>query len=388
MQTTTREESLTSTETSAKVATEKRLVPVLFLINGEFYSGAERVQDILATELPSLGFQVGFACVKPGIFPGLRRAADSPLYETPMQGRFDLRTAWRVARLVRRDKYRIIHAHTPRTCMIGRLVAVLTGVPLVYHVHSPTLRDSTHGIRNRINSYVERMSLVGAKELIAVSESLGRWLLKCGYSPKKINVVPNGVPSPELIRKSTPPGPEWTLGMTALFRPRKGLEILLESLAAMRRAQLPVKLLAVGPFETPEYETHIMDIVRRLDLADVIEWTGFTDDVAAQLRRMDLFVLPSLFGEGLPMVILEAMATGVPVVATRVEGAPEAIRDGEDGALADPNDVESLVDAITRIVTGKRDWTTLRENALARHAQRFSARSMAAGVARVYEKIL
>ena len=77
---------------------------------------------------------------------------------------------------------------------------------------------------------------------------------------------------------------------------------------------------------------------KRLKLDDAIEWTGFTSDVRSQLARMDLFVLPSLFGEGLPMVVLEAMAAGVPIVGTRVEGVPEAIRDGEDGLLAEPSD--------------------------------------------------
>ena len=64
--------------------------------------------------------------------------------------------------------------------------------------------------------------------------------------------------------------------------------------------------------------------MRQLRLSEQITWTGFTRDVTAELLKMDLFVLPSLFGEGLPMVVLEAMAAGVPVVATRVAGMPEA----------------------------------------------------------------
>ena len=67
---------------------------------------------------------------------------------------------------------------------------------------------------------------------------------------------------------------------------------------------------------------------------------------------MDLFVLPSLFGEGLPMVVLEAMAAGVPVVATRVPGVPEAIRHGQDGVLVDPGDADDLAQAIAGVVNG------------------------------------
>jgi glycosyltransferase involved in cell wall biosynthesis len=113
-----------------------------------------------------------------------------------------------------------------------------------------------------------------------------------------------------------------------------------------------------------------------------------TTDVNAQLSRMDLFVLPSLFGEGLPMVVLEAMAAGVPVVATSVEGIPEVIRDRENGILVRPGQADQLVDAIRGIMDGRHDWQALRRSALQRHAERFSDRAMAAGVARVYGSLI
>ncbi len=103
---------------------------------------------------------------------------------------------------------------------------------------------------------------------------------------------------------------------------------------------------------------------------------------------MDLFVLPSLFGEGLPMVVLEAMAAGVPVIAARVEGIPEAIRDGVDGLLAAPADAGDLAAAIARYVQGAVDWTSIRASAHCRQAEKFSDRSMAQGVAKIYRRVL
>ena len=79
----------------------------------------------------------------------------------------------------------------------------------------------------------------------------------------------------------------------------------------------------------------------------------FPSDVPAELGAMDLLVLPSLFGEGLPMVVLEAMAAGVPVVATRVEGVPEAIGDGVNGVLAAAGHAADLARAIARVVRGE-----------------------------------
>jgi glycosyltransferase involved in cell wall biosynthesis len=173
-----------------------------------------------------------------------------------------------------------------------------------------------------------------------------------------------------------------------LFRPRKGLEILLEAMAVLRAQGAPVRLRAVGGFETPDYEAHIKGLCKQLELQDTTEWVGFRQNVPAELARMDLFVLPSLFGEGLPMVILEAMAAGVPVLATRVEGAPEAIRHELEGLLVPPGDARALAEQVATLMRGEVDWHELREAAHRRQGRCFSAESMAAGVARVYDKLL
>jgi len=363
-------------------------VRVLHLINGEHYSGAERVQDLLAARLPEFGFRVGFACMKPDRFPALRRTQEAPLYDAAMRGRFDVRPLANLRAIVRSEGYRILHAHTPRTLMVGRLLAKWTGVPLVYHVHSPASRDSTHRWRNRVNATLERISLCGAAGLIAVSESLGRHMRALGLAGDTISVVPNGVPVPADVPVRREPSGAWTLGTVALLRPRKGTEVLIDALALLRGQGREVRLRVVGPFETEDYQTRLLERVASHRLQDAVDWVGFTREVNAELARMDLFVLPSLFGEGLPMVVLEAMAAGVPVVGTWVEGVPEAVRDGVDGVLAQPGDAADLAAAIGRVVDGSLNWTALRRNARLRQAERFSDRSMAAGVAAVYQRIL
>src|SRR4051812_38856111 len=128
----------------------------LHLVNGEHYSGAERVQDLLARQLPRFGCEVGFACVKPKRFPNARETKTAPLVEMPMRGRFDFRIVKRIAEIVRSEDYDLIHAHTPRTALVGRLAAQRAGVPFVYHVHSPAGRDSTRRAFNWINAAAER----------------------------------------------------------------------------------------------------------------------------------------------------------------------------------------------------------------------------------------
>ncbi|MEM0924742.1 MAG: glycosyltransferase, partial [Planctomycetota bacterium] len=119
-----------------------------------------------------------------------------------------------------------------------------------------------------------------------------------------------------------------------------------------------------------------------------VEFAGFTDDVPAELAKLDALILPSLFGEGLPMVVLEAMAFGRPVIATRVEGTPEAVTDGVEGLLAEPNDAESLASRIRDLVTARYDWEAMCRTARQRHALDFSDRAMAEKTAAVYRKIL
>ncbi len=311
-------------------------LPVLHLINGEHYAGAERVQDLLAKRLPEFGFSVGFACVKLDIFDAMRELREVPLYDVPMWTKFDLLAARRVATIIRDGGYRILHAHTVRTALIGGIAARMTGVPMVYHAHSPASHNSTRRLANRVNGAIERWSLRGVLRVIAVSQAMAEHIAGEGFDPARITVVVNGVPSLAALPDRASPAGWWTLGMVALFRPRKGIEVLLDAMAILRRQGITVHLRAVGAFESPNYEAEIAARVRQLQLNEQITWTGLTRQVGGELRKMDLLVLPSLFGEGLPMVVLEAMAAGVPVVATRVPGVPEAIRHGQDGVLASP----------------------------------------------------
>ena len=363
-------------------------IRVLHLINGEHYAGAERVQDLLAKHLPAMGFSVGFACVKLDLFDQLRQSYEVPLYDVPMRTKFDLWAATKVARIVREEEYRLIHGHTARTAMLGGIVSAMTRVPMVYHAHSPASHNTVHRFMDRINGLIERLSLRRASRVIAVSQAMAEHMECEGIDPALIRVVPNGVAAVANLPQRERPHGCWTLGTVALFRPRKGIEVLLDAMALLRRWGMDVHLRAVGTFETPKYAAEIALRVEQLELVDHVTWTGFTSDVTGELLKMDLFVLPSLFGEGLPMAVLESMAAGVPVVATRAPGIPEAIRDGRDGVLAEPGDAEDLARAITAIIGGHYDWSVLRASAMARHAVEFSDQSMAAGVAAVYREVL
>jgi glycosyltransferase involved in cell wall biosynthesis len=360
---------------------------LLHIVNGEFYAGAERVQDLLAARLPELGYDIGFACLKEGIFDVRRHNRAAPLTVVPMASRFDLGIGRRLAVLIASGGYDAIHTHTPRSVMAGCLAARLTGLPIIHHIHSPTVRDTTNAVRNFVNARVDDFCARRARKLIAVSQSLQKHLREAGHPAGKITLVPNGVPVVSDACAWQPPQGAWTLGVVALFRPRKGVEILLQALAGLRRQGIAARLRAVGSFEDPAYERQVKELATRLGLSDAIYWTGFASDMAAEFAKMDVLVVPSLFGEGLPMAMIEAMAAGLPVVGTRVEGIPEVLEPIAAEAVVLPGQPDALADVLAALITGRIDARAWAINGHARQRDFYSDRAMAKGVAEVYRSI-
>jgi len=360
---------------------------VLHVINGEHYAGAEKVQDLLALRLPQRGVQVSFACLRPARFAS-QRVSQVPLYDVPMKSRVDLRPAWRLRRLIKQQGYHLVHTHTPRSALVGHLAARWAGLPMVHHVHGQTVSELTRRKFGQFSAAVERRSLRHAAALIAVSGSLRRHLIGQGYADDQISVVPNGVPGPPILIPRDPPRHLWTVATVALFRPRKGTEILLESMARLRADGLPVRLRAIGRFETAAYEAEVRRRAAALGLAPHITWTGFTSDVPGALSDCDVMVLPSLLAEGLPMVVVEAMAAGVPAVGTRVDGITDVLQHEQNGLLAEPGSPDDLAHQLARLIRGEVDWRRLRQAGFASHQHAYSDHSMADGVAGTYRKVL
>ena len=150
--------------------------------------------------------------------------------------KLDFSIVSRLVPKVREGAFDLLHAHTPRTALVAALVAARSGVPWVYHIHSPTARDSSYRLANRVNHGLERLALRSCGHLMTVSRSLRREMLRAGFARTRLSVVPNGVSPTSIIdAASRTDNSEWRLGLIALMRPRKGVEVALE---AMRQAAL------------------------------------------------------------------------------------------------------------------------------------------------------
>jgi glycosyltransferase involved in cell wall biosynthesis len=362
-------------------------VKVLHVVNGDEYGGSERVQDLLAAHLPEHGFEVGFACVKPGAYAELREGGEWPLVRLPMGSRADVRVVAALARLVRGGGYAMVHTHTPRAAMVARPAAAAARVPMVHHVHGSTLAVWPSRVRNGATALVERLSVARVAAVLAVSSQMVAELRRLGVPRRRVVLTPNGVPGTAVLPSRPPPAGEWRLGTAARLRPAKGLETLLEALARLRREGLAARLRVLGEFESEAYAAELRGLAARLGVSGQVAWAGFRSDMAAELSRMDAFVLPSLH-EGIPMAVLEAMAAGVPVVASRVGGVPEVLRADLDGLLVPPGDAAALAGALGRLMRGEASWHALRASAHDRQLRRYSAQAMTARVAGVYREVL
>lgn len=371
---------------------------VLHLINGEYFGGSARVlMNYLSSSARQADVAVGVHF--PGELERRLRAAGIETELVAMRGRFDMRATRQVLRLARRWNADLVHTHQVRNTLLARIASVAGGPPVVTHVHSPAFRESTRAIRNLATGAVDRALAGRTRRFIAVSDSLGRELRRLGIGADRIRVVPNGIPLPsaadpqsraELRRELGIPSGDHVIGMVANFRPRKGAEVLIEAAAELARAGSPIRLLLVGEAFREggrDYAAELAALGQRAGLGDRITFTGFRADSDRIIAGLDLFVLPSRFGEGLPMVLLEAMGSAIPVITTPVEGIVEVVQDGQNGLLVPSDDVAALRDAIRSLLSSPARRADLGTAARETVVTRYSSDRMAEGFEAVYGEV-
>ncbi len=362
-------------------------IRVLHVVNGQYYAGAERVQDLLAQHLAEAGCDVGFACVKADQFPLKRQCQDVPLVRTPLSYPWSAGAVGELVRIIREQDYGLVHSHTPRSAWAAARAAKIVGCPFVHTMHDVSLGQPANLARKAVDSYtISRLRSADFVTTVSQSTASLAERLKLG---KQRRMILNGVPAARPGFKRSVPGgssPEgtWNLGTVALIRPCKGVEVLIRAVANLRNRGCPVIATVVGTFSTQQYQREIMELVERLGVAEVIHFVGFSSDVPALLETFDLFVMPSVGPEGLPMVMLESMAHSLPTIGSAVAGVGDVVRPGVDGLLFPPADDGALADAVESFVSGKVDWCAMSEAARDRHANDFSAHRMASEFKQVY----
>jgi len=296
--------------------------------------------------------------------------------------------AFRMARLFRRLRPDIVHTRN-WTCIDAIIGARLAGVPAVIHGEHGREALDPEG-RNRRRQQARRLLAPFVTEFVTVSRDLARWLVEQVRVPaRKVGTIYNGVDTDRFApgdhaaaRRALGIPPDWSVaGTVGRLDPVKDQVGLIRAFAqAAPTGSSALVIAGDGPFRR-ELEA----LVNELGLGDRVWLLGERHDVPVILRALDVFVLSSI-GEGISNAILEAMATGLPVIATRVGGNSELVQDGLTGRLVEPRHPEALANAITAYfddpVCARAHGTAARERA----AREFGLERMLAGYAALYRR--
>jgi glycosyltransferase involved in cell wall biosynthesis len=281
----------------------------------------------------------------------------------------------------------VLHAHNIyfQTALAAALVQLRMGLPLVTTAHIGTLSFLRQPIRALASSYertVGRFILARSTRVIAVSQSVREHLVDLGTAPNKITVVRNGVDTSRFRPNTEPHQFSGESGPLIIFVGRlignKGPQVLLEALSQLRRENLQFRGVFIG--DGPLRAT-LERRVRTAGLEGSVRFLGQLEDVAPHVRGADLIVRPS-FTEGMPLTVLEAMASGICVIASDIPGNRDLISDGQNGCLVPAGLAAELARAIRRLLIDHEMRARLAHAGL-ETARAYSWEGTAAGTAAV-----
>ena len=351
---------------------------IAHVVIGGDVAGGQIVALRLAQATLEAGHDVLFVSPSGGPFLDLVREAGMPAHVVPLSGVFDLRALMRLVRVFRTAHVDVVHTHGHFAVnVLARVAGRLAGAGVLSHMHIQNAFRTGRGRRAQITLDNATARLCFA--IVAVSEATRADLVRQGY-PKRTVTVPNGIEATEAAEAvQLAEGP--TILEVARLADVKGQRTLIAALAGLdATAVLVGRDLEHGG----AYEDELRAEAQRLGVAERVVFAGYRTDVPQLLAGCDVFCLPSR-AEGMPLVVLEAMAQGKPVVASAVGGTPELVVDGETGLLVAPGDVRALTNAIGRLLGDPGLARRLGEAGLERVRTSFSATAATREILRFYE---
>lgn len=373
-----------------------RPLRLLWLIDSLTLGGAERLAVSFARAIEPC--EVAFTIC------ALKRLGDNP-YEAELRamgvdvvhlgsrGLRDVAAFRRLLRLARTTRVELIHAHLADASIWGAALARLTGRPLVATLHVEpvvTSRWTAAWLRERLMVVALRR---WAARVIAVSAAQRDAWLAAGLRRRPPTVVPNGVDLAEYGREGRQatraalgisPGDRVVIAVAALRGEEKGIDILLEAMRGIAAGPVPTRLLVVG---SGPMEPALRERARSLGVADRVRFLGYRRDVPRLLAAADVFALPSR-RDALPTAVMEAMAAGLPVVASAVGGIPDLVDPPATGRLVPPGDAMALAAALLELVERPALAAALGAEGRRRAKDRFGVDRWVAALGQVYASAL
>jgi len=346
----------------------RRSLKILHFDSERAWGGGERQVLGLLDYLSSRGHQNHLLCHPEGMLCREAQKRGIPVIPITIRNEFDLRAIFFLRRLIQREEYDIIHFHTKR----AHALALWLGRPCAKTRYVVTRRMDYPVTRNWYNDRLYNRRVDG---VVAISQRIAEVLLEAGVKKEKIRVIHSGIDaSPFLqLREAKRDSDLPVLGTVATLEKRKGHRFLLEAAALLKRQGFRAKYRFAG--EGGETNS-LQKMAVELNLQDEVVFMGFVLDIPDFLSESDIFVLPSLY-EGLGISILEAMAAGKPVVATRVGGIPELVEDQVTALLVPPKEPSALARAISQLFSDRAGARRMGERARERVRHHFTIEQMA-----------
>lgn len=249
----------------------------------------------------------------------------------------DWRTIGQIRELISRYHVDLIVTHDYKSNLFGYRAAVRERIKQIAYFHGLTMEDS----KVRLYNAIDRKVLKQIGQVITVSELTKTLLIKRGLEGGRVEVVPNAI-DPAVMLSGERNGSKRSEPIKILgagrFSHEKGFDLLVQAADKLNKEGCAFKIYLYG---TGLEEEKLKEMVNERQLSDKIEFCGFVDDIKPIMREMDFLIMPSR-SEGMPVVILEAWSQKLGVVATKVGGIPLMIRDGDNGLLIEPENVDDI----------------------------------------------
>ncbi len=376
-------------------------ITVAHIITKLELGGAQQNTLFTVGHLNPARFQALLITGEPGLLDGDARALPGvEVYQVPALVRdlkplSDLRALVELTKLMSRLKPTIVHTHSSKAGILGRLAARLAGVPIIIHsIHGFGFTPFQRPALRRLLILAERIVSRFTTRFFAVSEANRQEGIKLRlFAPDQCRVVRSGVDLDAIrqirVDRNTKKSqlgfePEQPLvGMVAPLKPQKAPVDFVRVAGQVSQRRPEVGFLLVGG---GELRALVEEEIVRQGLTGKVRLLGWRRDIPELMHCLDLFVLTSLW-EGLPRVYLEALASGVPVVGTRVDGASEVVRDGENGYLVEPGNIRGLAERILYLLGHPEEAARLGKNGRA-IPREFDILEMVRVQEREYEQLL
>jgi len=390
-----------------QILNSKKKIKILELITLFSIGGATETVVSMAKGLQNLGFEVEIAT-------GPHIVSEGSMYETAedlgipvftfknlrrdINLFVDILIIIQLAWFIRKNKYTVVHTHSSKAGVVGRIAAFLAGVKVIIHtIHGLPFHRYQPSLQKKLFIFVEKISALFCDKIIAVTYTIVDVLVKGNIVPQhKLRVIRSAFSLEEYLKVNVPKEQiqarfgllknDIVIGKIARLSKLKGHEYLLSAFAKVAKAVPNAKLLIVG---NGELESELKHFVKKERLADKVIFTGLVlpEDIPSIINTMDILVHSSLL-EGLARVLPQAIMLEKPVISFDLDGAHEVIKNGVNGYLIEPLNIEQLAERIIDLCNNKSKAKSFGKIGKELLKDEFDDRKMVAEIARLYRELL